>query len=294
MSNTSQPTSGPRPQLSRSISFCQTCRDRLWQIKDTLASNLAALDNSQEIVLVDYGSSDGLSAWIWGNFRQHIFDGRLVFFEVKNEVSWSSPKAKNLAHRLSRGDYLFNLDVDNFITPEDIALINNTRQTDLPCHQWTGVWGDGSYGRIGMPRNLFFGLGGYDESMLPMAGQDFDLVQRLAAANLPVVVLPPPAKPAVANSHAQKMAAISLPGRKGGEDNAKVRWERMNAINLETSRIRLAIEGPRRKGGFQTFRGLLNGRMIVIDGLNGIRSVAARAIAQPAAGRGRNGMSTSQ
>jgi glycosyltransferase involved in cell wall biosynthesis len=246
----------------------------LWQIKQTLPSNLTALGDGQEIVLVDYGSTDGLSEWVWANFRQDIARGRLVFFEVKNEVSWSSPRAKNLAHRLSRGDYLFNLDADNFITPQDIALIREERQRRVPCHQWTGVWGDGSYGRIGMPRKLFFGIGGYDETMLPMAGQDFDLVQRLAAAKRPVVVIPPPEKPAVANTHAQKMAAIGQPGLNGGDDKAKSRWERMNAINLETSRLRLAAQGPRRSDGFQTYRGLLNGHMIVIDGLN--RKVVAR------------------
>jgi hypothetical protein len=268
----------------KAISFCQTCRNRLWQVKQTLSFNLTSLGEGHEIVLVDYGSTDGLSEWIWGGFREEIAGGRLVFFEVKNKVAWNSPRAKNLAHRLSRGAYLFNLDADNFITPEDLAHITQARRRSEPCHQWTGVWGDGSYGRIGMHRQLFFGLGGYDEAMLPMAGQDFDLIQRLAAAKRPATVIPPPARPAVANSPSQKMAAVGS-GRVGQDDTAaKARWERMNVINLEMSKLRLAAEGPVRHDGYQTFRGLLNGQMIVIDGLNGIRRVAGRpSEAKPAA-----------
>ncbi len=88
--------------------------------------------------MVDYGSSDGLSQWVWRHFESDIQQGRLRFFEVKNEVRWNVSKAKNLAHRLARGDYLFNLDADNFVTDKDIESILQAQEHAAPSHQWTG------------------------------------------------------------------------------------------------------------------------------------------------------------
>lgn len=120
------------------ISFCTTCKGRLYQLRETLPVNLDTLQNDEEIVLVDYRSPDGAAAWIWANFRPEIEAGRLRLFEVLDEAPWHSPKAKNLAHRLARGSYLFNLDGDNFILPEDTALIRaaKARGVGLPAgHQ---------------------------------------------------------------------------------------------------------------------------------------------------------------
>jgi glycosyltransferase involved in cell wall biosynthesis len=122
-----------------SISFCVTCRNRLWQLQETLESNLSVLGKNHEIVLVDFGSSDGLSSWVWAGFEDDIRNGRLTFFEVLSEVSWSSPKAKNLAHRLAKGNYLFNLDADNFLTGQDLAGIEDAAATGVPCQQWSGT-----------------------------------------------------------------------------------------------------------------------------------------------------------
>ena len=41
------------------ISFCTTCRNRLWQIKQTLQQNLEAIGHQNELVLVDYVSHPG-------------------------------------------------------------------------------------------------------------------------------------------------------------------------------------------------------------------------------------------
>lgn len=127
------------------------------------------MDDGHEIVLVDYGSSDGLSEWIWKNFTNDINSKKLIFFEVKNEVRWNIARAKNLAHRLASGSYLFNLDADNFITREDILEIQKVADLGFHCWQFSeGNRDDGSFGRIGLPAQLFKMIGGYDESFLPM------------------------------------------------------------------------------------------------------------------------------
>ena len=253
---------------SKSISFCISCRNRLWQIQDTLLKNLSCLDEDLEIVLVDYGSSDGFSDWVWANFKEFIDNKKLVFFEVKNPVVWSSPRAKNLAHRLSNGQYLFNLDADNFITPLDVNLIRKSHKIMLPSHQWSRSWADGSFGRIGIPRELFFKLGGYDETLLPMGGQDLDLLNRIVAASISIAKLPSPGQSAILNSKHDKLREVNPKA-----ENVEAFYKMMNEMNLNKSKIRLDLEGPYRNDGFQSYKGLLNGKMIVINGFNEITSI---------------------
>ncbi len=250
------------------ISFCVTSRNRLWQLQQTLADNLAAIGERHEIALVDYGSTDGLSAWIWDNFAQAIESGRLVFFEVTSETRWSSPKAKNLAHRIARGSYLFNLDADNRIRPSDIALIERARRLSLAAHQWTGDWKDGSFGRIGMSRKAFFELGGYDEAMLPMGEQDLDLLRRVRQSGRKIARLLPPAEPAVQNTFEEKMAEVKM-----GQPDARDAYNELRAFNRALSKFRNELEGPRRSGGFSSYRGSLNGEPVVIDGFDNVYRV---------------------
>ncbi len=246
------------------VSYCITCRNRLWQLKETLGENLHSLENDSQCVLVDYGSTDGLSKWVWKNFNEPIASGKLIFFEVSNEVSWNLSRAKNLSHRVANGDFLMNLDADNYMLKKDIQLINEAAEQKLPIHQWSGVFGDGSHGRIGLPRNMFFKIGGYDEYMLPMGAQDSDLIRRIEALNIKILRGQGPAQKAVQNRMMDKIQETThkkqiLPKRA---------YDKMNDINKKLSEARLALDGPIRKDGFMTYTGKLNGQSVKIDGLN--------------------------
>lgn len=254
-----------RPQ--KKISFCTTSRNRLWQLKQTLAHNLSHLNDECEITLVDYGSTDGISEWVWQHFEESIKTGKLNFFEVRNPVRWNVSKAKNLAHRLSNGHYLFNLDADNFITPGDLRFIIDSHEGNRPCHQWTTVFGDGSFGRIGVPRELFFRLGGYDEAMLPMGGQDSDLLNRIESLGLSIAKVPLEKTQAIPNSIEDKVREFNQT-----PENAVALYDTVRDMNINKAQIRLGIEGPEIIDGFSTYRGMLNGAHIVIDGFNHIRA----------------------
>ncbi len=247
------------------ISFCVTCRNRLWQLRQTLGMNLAALTGSHNIVLIDYASSDGLSSWIWTNFEKDLRHGRLTFFEVMNQVNWSVSKAKNLAHRLAAGSYLFNLDADNKISDTDIRHIEHAASLGVSCHQFTGVFPDGSYGRIGIPRDLFEKLGGYDEAMLPMGAQDGDLLTRVFRSGHKIIRLPAPADSAIQNTLEDKMREIPAAGA-----SPRDYYKLMNRFNRSMSKLKLEFEGPYRLGGYSSYRGRLNGELVLVDGFNNV------------------------
>jgi len=254
---------------NKQISFCISCRNRLWQLEQTLKFNLDQINDNLEIVLVDYGSTHPISSWIWSNFSKFIENKRLVFFEVKNDVNWSSPKAKNLAHRLANSSYLFNLDADNFIDTNDIQSIFIAKEKNLPCHQWSGSFGDGSFGRIGVPKELFYRIGGYDESLLPMGAQDLDLIKRIASLDIHFSRVSKPSHVSIKNSFADKIGEFTTIS-----ENHEEVYEEINRLNQIKALLRLKIEGPIIKGGFSTFQGVLNGKNVIIDGLGNIRPYA--------------------
>lgn len=256
--------------IKKTISFCTTCRNRLWQIKKTLHHNLEILSNSHELVLIDYGSTDGLSDWVWGEFKVFIDNKKLTFFEVKNEVSWNVSRAKNLAHRIAKGEYLFNLDADNYLTKKDVALVNQAASWGLPCHQFSGDLKDGSCGRIGLPKQLFEKIGGYDETLLTMGMQDLDLLRRLGKLPVKLAKFSPPSKIAVANSIDDKGKESFVLGIESGRSFQEA-YRISLKLNAKISEFKLATEGPIRLGGGFSYSGLLNGQKVIIDGFNNIK-----------------------
>lgn len=252
-------------KLKYEIAFCVTSRNRLWQLSKTLKANVSKLKDRQMISLVDYGSSDGLSDWIWKNFNSEIKDEKLSFFEVLNEVHWNMSRAKNLSHRLANAKYFFNLDADNSIDDKDIEFISEAAELNRVTHQFSGDWNDGSCGRIGVSKELFEKIGGYDETMLAMGSEDIDILRRISFLNIKIFKLPPPSIMAIQNSFEDKMASIS-----NSQSEAKKSFVTLNNINSMHSKVKLQHEGAIRLGGYSSYEGLLNGKKIRIDGFNNI------------------------
>src|ERR1700739_4368869 len=96
------------------VSYCTTCHGRLWQVALTLFDNLRRLREDEELVLVDYGSRERVGRFVGSSpvCQKAIEAGRLVYARTEAK-HYHCPKAKNLAHRLGRGELLVNLDADN-------------------------------------------------------------------------------------------------------------------------------------------------------------------------------------
>lgn len=156
------------------ISFCTQVCNRLWQLSKTLLPNLEVLRGTEhQLVIVVYQiSTDGVV-----EFVKNVLHPNLKIHFTNDD--YDIIKAKNLAHSLADGDYLFNLDADNFISPATINMILNNQNSTI--HNWSGLFQDGSYGRIGTTKDKFISVGGYPSYMSLAAVHDEVLLQNLAA-----------------------------------------------------------------------------------------------------------------
>lgn len=172
------------------ISFCITCMNRLFQLKQTIFKNLqdnAAYPNC-EFVIVNYNSRDGLHEWVTENLKKELASGKIKYFHTRDASGWHAAHAKNLAHFLSTGDIVCNLDGDNYTGKDFAFYINYLYQTHPGQDLLLNFKKDkyyGTYGRICMSRKAFNALGGYDEDLHAIGGEDTDLVERGIAYHLP-------------------------------------------------------------------------------------------------------------
>ena len=174
------------------ISFCTLSHGCLYQLRQTIRENLDVIkaDGNSELVVLNYNSPDSMD-WYMHRFQPEIDAGILIYAHEKTAVHFHASKAINISHLCSSGDYLVNLDGDNFID----SGIESARKiwSDRPktVVQWfNGNGNDGTCGRIGMSREVFTMLGGYDESLPPFGGQDKDIMERAKNAGLELLVVP--------------------------------------------------------------------------------------------------------
>lgn len=206
------------------ISFCTSCMNRLHQLAQTLPANLEPLleDGRAELVVLNYNSQDGLDEWM-KRYQSYIDSGVIRYGHETKARYFHASKAKNLAHYLATGEFLVNLDADNFIENSIPEMRRYWREDP-----WAVLWlwpgsdySDGTFGRIGLNRAVFVKCGGYDEEFLPIAVQDRDLLSRLAELGYPYRQLTGTGARALRNSTEEKCAFLG----------SKLSYDEMDSIN---------------------------------------------------------------
>jgi glycosyltransferase involved in cell wall biosynthesis len=215
------------------LSFCVTCMNRFYQIKQTLRRNLDDNKDDKDIiefVLVDFGSTDGLQQWVTENFMNEIEEGYLKYYYTEELSYWHTPIAKNTAHILASNLIVVNLDCDNFTGKSGgIFVIDNMIKYGWDktiLHQFGNEYNDGSHGRIALSKSNFLMLGGYDESLEPSSYDDNDLLLRAQLMRLNYINLPDMRyNRAILNTHEELMVNTGY----------NMSWEEMDERNFQLS-----------------------------------------------------------
>lgn len=167
----------------KKISFCTTCKGRLWQLQQTLEKNLEIMEADCEWIILDYQSPDDLKTFLEINYKEHLDSGRIKYFRLLNNYNFYCAYAKNVAHRLASGTVLFNLDADGYISSGLIAELRLLKDGEILVPRYTGNDG-GSYGRLGYTRRTFLELNGYSENIIKMKDDDGNLRYRAMMAGV--------------------------------------------------------------------------------------------------------------
>jgi glycosyltransferase involved in cell wall biosynthesis len=175
------------------LSFCITCKNRFYQIAETLRKNLE--DNRLhmdliEFILVDFGSTDGLRDWIISDFIDDLKSGFLKYYYTDKLSIWNAPVSKNTSHFCANNDIVVNLDCDNYVgfLGGQYVIRHFIENRNIVLHQFSGDYYDGSHGRIALLREYFEFIGGYDEALDRLGYEDMDLISRLKAINLKYIL----------------------------------------------------------------------------------------------------------
>jgi len=87
------------------VSYCMQVRNRIAHLKRTLPITLAHLEAGDEIVLIDYGSTDGVAEWAAETMSRSGVVG-IVATLSEGPVDYFCSRAKNIAHLRGSGDVL--------------------------------------------------------------------------------------------------------------------------------------------------------------------------------------------
>lgn len=168
----------------KQISYCTTCKGRLWQLKQTLPTNILKTNDNVNIIILDYHSDDGLEDYIKDNYQEFLTDGRLKYYKLVTQIDgFDMAYAKHIVHMLAKSSLLFNLDADNFIGSTINEMYNLPVNRILIPRIVNGT-ATARCGRVGISRADYLRIGGYDIEMLGMQNDDGDLVHRSWTAGI--------------------------------------------------------------------------------------------------------------
>jgi hypothetical protein len=147
------------------ISFCTTCCNRAYQLKEIFEANVAIIANepASEWIILNFSSSDDLDPFVMDRLPR--LPNRIRYVRETSGYPWHSSIAQNMAHRFGQGRILVNSDSDNFFGDSISTINEHFRQGCKVLHLWSGIYRDGTFGRIGLTKELFYRVGGYDESI---------------------------------------------------------------------------------------------------------------------------------
>jgi hypothetical protein len=169
---------------SREIAYCAPVMNRLSDLQNTLAHNLAVLKQFEgrvQLIVACFDAETACKDWVQKNFPDEIKTGLLRFQSFDPLPYWHFSWAKNAFCDLVDARYYSSLDGDNFLSEDDIektlTLINDSNREYI-IHHFSGTWGDGTSGRITIPGHLYR-KAPYIKELMPRQFDEIGVILRL-------------------------------------------------------------------------------------------------------------------
>jgi hypothetical protein len=168
------------PEMHLRISICITCMGRTHDLKRTLIRNIQHNEDypNLEFVVLNYNSPDDMHEFMTSpSVLHYIQNGVIKYAITKSPKFYSSPHSHNIAFRTATGEIVTSVDADNF-TGKGFATYLNRLASVCPRRALFARGKRWIHGRIGMYKNEFEELGGYDEDLQGYGFDDHSLMIR--------------------------------------------------------------------------------------------------------------------
>lgn len=176
------------------ISLCTVVMNRKSHLLRTLKNNIRVANSFKDIDInvLNYNSTDGLEEELFSKpwFVTALKSGKLKYYRNNTAKYFHRSLPKNKIHVISKGEYLINIDADNFVSKAYIKFclyhINHNPKKFFIRSSLTG----GSCGRILVARKDFDRLQGYNLKMKSYGFEDTDFCLRLKALGIHQILCP--------------------------------------------------------------------------------------------------------
>ena len=228
--NVWSPNAEPLPETPAhkwKISICTTCMGRVEDLKRTLLVNIA--DNEDypdlEFVVLNYNSQDHMHEYMTSpDVMPHLESGKVKYLRTRLPKYFSMSHSRNVAFMNATGDIVTNVDADNYTGKGFASYLNrlaNIRSRNV-------IFAKGKRrisGRLGMFKDEFEGIGGYDENLVGYGGDDHSLILRAMYSGFVLMWW--------AGSPVDFMHKIITPRDQVGANMENPDWQETERINRE-------------------------------------------------------------
>ncbi|MCA0922779.1 hypothetical protein [Pseudooceanicola nanhaiensis] len=163
------------------LSYCIPVLDRFDLLRTTLPDILkeqAPRAGQVEILVMVFDADRAVIDWVRAQFPEALRSGFLRVRHSDALSGWHFGIAKNAFRSCLSGQVYASLDADNVPTLEETDLLlalHEQHPGGFLFHHFSGVWGDGSSGRVSLPAALYRRVG-YDERFMPRQFDEIDLI----------------------------------------------------------------------------------------------------------------------
>lgn len=177
---TEQPLTDGDAKKFRKISICTTCMNRTSDLRKTLVQNIN--DNSSypnlEFIILNYNSSDDMHAFMTSNEIKYLIKmGIVKYFITRQPKFYSMAHSRNMAFLNATGQIVTNVDADNY-AGKGFAHFLNKLADMCPEKAFFAKGKRMMHGRVGMYKEEFIKIGGYNEDLKGYGFDDHDLMIR--------------------------------------------------------------------------------------------------------------------
>ena len=203
-------------------------------LRETLIRNIQDNDDypNLEFVVLNYNSEDDMHEFMTSAaVLPYIGSGRIRYLITRSPRFYSSPHSHNVAFRNATGEIVTSVDADNF-TGKGFAAYLNRLASVGPKKAFFARGKRKIHGRIGMYKDEFEKIGGYDEDLEGYGFDDHSLMIRAMNDGCTLMWW-------ARGSGVEFANRIWTPRKRIAENMANSNWKETESRNIELTMVKV-------------------------------------------------------